>query len=283
MTVLGKILVFVNLIFSLLTAGLIVMVYSTRTNWASAFNKEKATVAIVRAQADAEFDANKKVLDAKEAQVQTVQREKQQLDQQLATARKDLNDAKVEVESYRSAQSTSSQASQAQADELKRRQDEVTRLTALVSEREQKIADIDRQMARLRDESVSYRIQYESAKARNADLLKQIQEKDQELTNLRLQFGPGRPTTPGQQRTPVPEDFKGTIRSIQGDLATITPGSDAGAAVGAELHVFRLAPRPEYLGRIVIQAVTPHEAVGRLEGASKGRVRVNDEVAARLR
>ena len=59
-------------------------------------------------------------------------------------------------------------------------------------------------------------------------------------------------------------------------------GSDAGASVGAQLQVFRLAPRPEYLGTLVIRAVTPHEAVGQLQGPKKSQVKVNDEVAARL-
>jgi hypothetical protein len=284
MTVLGKILVFVNLIFSLLTGGLIVMVYSTRTNWASAFNKEKATVAIVRAAADAELEANQKVLAAKQASLDQLQRDKNAVDALLTKERADLAAARTETTNLQQTIASGSTLSQAQADEMKRRKDEVDKLTELVSEREKKINEIDRQMAKLRDESVSFRIQYESAKARNAELLKQVEAKDLELAALRSQFGGGAPRPAGAQaRTALPEDFRGTIRSIQGDLATITPGSDAGAAVGAELHVFRLAPRPEYLGRLIIQAVTPHEAVGRLEGPAKGRVRVNDEVAARLR
>ena len=47
MTVLGKILVFVNLVFSLVTAGLIVMVFTTRTNWNDAFKKLTATNTVV--------------------------------------------------------------------------------------------------------------------------------------------------------------------------------------------------------------------------------------------
>jgi hypothetical protein len=167
---------------------------------------------------------------------------------------------------------------QAQADELKRRSDEVKKLTDLVSEREQKIHEIDQQMSKLRNEKVAFQIQYESANARNKELLNQIQAKDQEIAKLRT--GGGTATT--QAPTPLPENFRGTIKAIQGDLATITPGSDAGAAVGAQLQVFRLQPRPEYLGTLVIRAVTPHEAVGQLQGPKKNQVKVNDEVAARL-
>src|SRR5205085_2667341 len=54
MTVVGKILVFVNLIFSLLTAGLIIMVYTTRTNWHDANTKLQSAMQVTQAQATAE-------------------------------------------------------------------------------------------------------------------------------------------------------------------------------------------------------------------------------------
>jgi hypothetical protein len=279
MTALGKILVFVNLVFSLLTAGLIVMVYTTRTNWASAFAKQTATVGILRAQADAEFAAAEKTLKEKEAEFQRVTREKQEQTTLLTNAKNDLAAAQQQIAQLQTVSGSSDSVKQAQAEELKRRSDEVQKLTGLVTDREQKIHEIDQQMSKLRSERVAYQIQYESAKARNEELLKQIQAKDQELAQLR---SPGRGTATTQAVTPVPENFRGTIKAIQGDLATITPGSDAGAAVGSELQVFRLSPKPEYLGTLLIRAVTPHEAVGQLKGPQKTRVQVNDEVAARL-
>jgi len=280
MTTLGKILVFVNLVFSLLTAGLIVMVYTTRTNWAAASAKQAATIAVIRAEKDAEFEATSKVVATKEADVQRLTREKQEQTTLLTKAQNDLAAARQEVTQLTSVTSTGDAVKQAQADELKRRNDEVQKLTALVTEREQKIHEIDQQMSKLRNEKVEFQIKYESAKARNDELLKQIQAKDQEIAKLTT---PGsRATTTTQAPTPVPENFRGSIKQIQGDLATITPGSDAGAAVGAVLQVYRLQPRPEYLGTLVIRAVTPHEAVGQLQGPQKAKVKVNDEVAARL-
>src|SRR5437868_6840845 len=160
MTALGKILVFVNLVFSLLTAGLIVMVYTTRTNWASAFAKTTATVAILRAQADAEFAAATKAVADKEAEFQRVTREKQEQATLYAKAQSDLAAAQAAHEATKLSHGSSITVSQAQADELKRRKDEVDKLTALVTEREQKIHEIDQQMSKLRSEKVSFQIQY---------------------------------------------------------------------------------------------------------------------------
>ena len=44
MTVLGKTLVVVNLVFSVVVGALIVMVYATRTNWQIEYNKLKQRV-----------------------------------------------------------------------------------------------------------------------------------------------------------------------------------------------------------------------------------------------
>jgi hypothetical protein len=114
--------------------------------------------------------------------------------------------------------------------------------------------------------------------AHAAALLEQIRVKDRELAALREQLEAARGGSPA----PLPNNFRGTIKTVQDDLVTITPGADAGAAVGAILQVYRLKPRPEYLGTMVIRAVTPHESVGQLQGPKKSQVKSGDEVAARL-
>src|SRR5580704_4792069 len=51
MTALGKTLVFFNLLFSLVTGGLIVMVFVTRTNWKEGMDKALAEAKAARAEA----------------------------------------------------------------------------------------------------------------------------------------------------------------------------------------------------------------------------------------
>jgi RNA polymerase sigma factor (sigma-70 family) len=119
----------------------------------------------------------------------------------------------------------------------------------------------------------------DKVEAKDATLLEQIRVKDRELATLREQLGDTR-----RERKPakMPENFRGSIKAVQGDLATITPGSDAGASVGSVLQIYRLDPHPEYLGTLTIRAVTPHEAVGQLQGPKKDGVKAGDQVAARL-
>jgi hypothetical protein len=46
----------------------------------------------------------------------------------------------------------------------------------------------------------------------------------------------------------------------------ITIGSDDGLVAGHELFVYRVKPRPEYLGKLAIVAVDPDQAVGKVVG-----------------
>jgi hypothetical protein len=279
MTVLGKIFVFMNLVFSLVTAGLIVMVYTTRTNWNDAYKKVLATNTVVRAQADADVQAAKDETAAKEKQVQALNRNVQELQAQVKAETAKADGARAELNTLRQTQIGSQTNVQGLTEELSRRKTEVENLQRLLGERDKKISEIDHQMALLRDEAVRFRVQWEQARDRNNSLLQQVEALTREVAQLRAQLGGGATTTAGgQQVVPKPEDLRGTIQRVEGDLATITPGSDAGVAVDQELTVFRLHPRPEYLGRIRILSVSPHEAVGRLIGPKKAQIKKGDEI-----
>ena len=46
----------------------------------------------------------------------------------------------------------------------------------------------------------------------------------------------------------------------------MTIGSDDGLVVGHELYLFRISPRPEYLGKVSIVSVDPDQAVAKVVG-----------------
>jgi peptidoglycan hydrolase CwlO-like protein len=283
MTVLGKILVFVNLVFSLLTAGLIVMVYTTRTNWNYAYRDLSSKYTALGASSRAELDAATDLSANKEKQLQALLREKQALENAVKSEKDEAARALAELKTLTETVGKTGQNVQALVQELERRRDEVTNLQRLLGEKEKKISEIDAQMARLRDEAVQFRIQWEQARDRNEALRRENEGLVREAGELRRQLGgtatPAQSSPAGAGPTATaPADLRGTVQRVEGDLATITPGSDAGVAVGAELSVFRTQPRPEYLGTIKILAASPHEAVGRLQGPKRTQIRKGDEV-----
>jgi myosin heavy subunit len=282
MGVLGKILVFVNLVFSLLTAGLIIVVFSTRTNWKDANVKLTQNLEIVRAAAKAEVDAADDKVRQKDAQVQALEREKKLAEAAKAEMevklKKIADDAQAWERTHQGIQTNIDAVTQ----ELTRRKAEVESLQKLLAERDKKIADIDSQMARLRDEKVQAEIQYKAAKEKIASLMTQIEATIRENGQLKAQLGNIQTAPTLSAKTPPPDDVRGTIKRVQGDLVTLSIGSDAGVSVNNVLQVYRQYPQPEYLGTVTILAVTPTESVGRLGGPKRTQVRVNDEVAAQL-
>ncbi|HEY1381132.1 MAG TPA: hypothetical protein VGF55_30310 [Gemmataceae bacterium] len=286
MTVVGKILVFVNLVFSVITAGLIIMVYTTRINWKDAYGKQTAAIAVARADAQTAEAAQAEDLKRKDAEYQQLAAVRTRLEGQLKSLNDQLAKTKADYDALVKANTGGQQVTADQTKELERRKTEVDNLKKLVDERDRKITDIDRQMARLRDESVQYRIQWEQAKERNSILQGQIESMSREVAQLRSQLGggaaPGAAPAGAAAAAARAEDLRGTVVRVDGDLATITPGSDAGVTVGTELQVYHLTPRPEFLGKLTILNVTPTQAVGRLSGPRARQVKQGDEVAAHV-
>jgi hypothetical protein len=84
-----------------------------------------------------------------------------------------------------------------------------------------------------------------------------------------------------------PPPVMGEIKRVDptNRIFEITIGSDDGLVVGHELHLFRLSPRPEYLGKVKIQSVDPDQAVVKVVGNTyQGKkVREGDIVSSTIK
>jgi hypothetical protein len=81
---------------------------------------------------------------------------------------------------------------------------------------------------------------------------------------------------------PPAGNVEGKINRVDGNLATISIGSDAGLAKGHTLEVYRLGAKPTYLGRLRIIDVQPKQAVGQVLGKMKESLKVGDQVSSSL-
>jgi hypothetical protein len=85
---------------------------------------------------------------------------------------------------------------------------------------------------------------------------------------------------------PPPDDVRGRVTAVneRDGLVTINLGSDAGLSKGHTLFLYRLKPRPTYLGTLRIDDVKPNEAVGKpfISGAFGARIQKDDEVASKI-
>src|SRR4051812_38237305 len=188
MTVLGKILVFVNLVFSLLAAWLIVMVFSTRTNWNAAHTSLLKSYNALGASAQADVEMARKETKDKEGEVQAALRQVRDLQTQVANEKAETDRTRQQLAAVREAQGNGQGNVQALTTELQRRKDEVEREQKQRADLEKRLSEADLQLTRLRDERVRFEIQKNETVARNAEFQKEVEALKRENAQLRSSF-----------------------------------------------------------------------------------------------
>ena len=257
MTVLGKILVFVNLVFSLVTGALIIMVFVTRSHWEAGYNdlmkKYMAQQATIKTyQGDAQTWANEK--QQRDEQIKALAQSAKTSDENLTKEKADRTALSQKLETRIKEVEAALEANTA---EKLRRQQEVEFLKGVNEAKEKKLAEMEGDVKKLRDRTVNAEIQYKAALERNALLLDQVEKLDRDNQQIRASQvvgGTGRGTAVVAGKQPPPEDLKGSVLEVdvKSGLLTISLGSDSGLKVGNTLEVYRLEPKPEYLGTIRI-------------------------------
>ena len=91
MTILGKILVFVNLLFSLVTGALVIMVYVTQNNWVDGFEKLKKNYQVSEANSHMYAQEADEAKTNSDKEKRNRVREVQELQRQVATIQQALD------------------------------------------------------------------------------------------------------------------------------------------------------------------------------------------------
>lgn len=270
MTILGKMLVFLVLVLSLVWTWLTANAYVTRTNWRAdaAFYQGEAKKAADSANEmkkvlDAQRDAAKAEKVALEASVGALVAQRNASQQNLAGLDKNYT-AFMNTTSQISAKATEYQAN---VDKLQKQVDD---LNALVNARETRVDELTKELGRQKEIAEQMTLDANAQRARADGLQERLQSMaDQNRAGGRVPL-PGSPTV-----APLLDNFRGTIQTVEasgGDiLVTLTPGLDAGLQRGSQLTVSRLKPSPLYVGRIVIISANPKSAVGKFLPPSNGR------------
>jgi hypothetical protein len=307
MTIVGKILVFFNLVFSLVVGAFAVMDYTARTHWADGFAKLEKRVQVAEAsQAAYKAEADKLQKD-KLALYQTLREQagdKLPKDQQallrqepdktgmavaqaLKDALKTVGDQKTEIAGLRDqltkekSKSVGSEANtKALVSDVERRQRDVDAVKKSLKDEYAKTIQLTRDNNDLRDRAVAAEIQARSFKEMNTRLEGQLQEMARDVARLRT-------AAPGMARSrapanPLPDSVEGLVQRAEGNLVTISIGSDAGLLRGHTMEVFRLGQTPRYLGKVRIVEVTPTRAVGQAIGKMAAPMKVGDIVSSRI-
>ena len=277
MTIIGKILTFLIFFVSIVFLGFAITI--------NVLNKDPKTrqswVDVAREYRDKIVPALQKDLETKDKEIADLRSElanltrkmaeeqkkaKAQIDQAEDRAFRAQTERDTAVKNFEDKQSAVTIA----INELTQRRQEVLTLHEQIKQQNITIANQQAEMAKLTNE----KIQLEAKANTLQDRLNQLQRdylqlvKEREAERERGTAGIATPVAGGQDtiaRYPPPEDIQGRVLEVTPDgLVELSVGSDHGLMRGHTLEVFRLHPKPQYLGVVKIVEVTQHRSVGQL-------------------
>jgi len=303
MTVVGKILVFLNLVFSLVVGAFAVMDYTARTHWADHALKLKSQNDVLRASSEAARKENDRLIQEKadllarmtaegakvapevkglpdvaqivSALIQALQNRNNELlnlKNTLTTLREEKKKADDQVARLLTAEQTYKKV-------MENRQNDSGVSRQQLKDEQDKNFKLVQELNENRDRTVLAEIQSRTLKERNTQLEDALRKAQTDLAQAKT-LGARTPGVAGVN--PPPENIEGLVRRAEGNLVTISLGSDNGLARGQTMEVFRFGQSPKYVGRIRIVEVMQTQAIGTATGKLMAPIQAGDRVASRI-
>jgi hypothetical protein len=288
MTAVGKILVFVNLVFSLIVGAFVIMLYIARTHWVDEFNKARDRIQVQAASIDAfREEAQRGVAAADARTAEALARAKKAEDERdfQATLVKEKDGQVQQLKTRGTAGEALTTANQV---ESQRRQADTEKLRDTLNKEQNENARLVKETNTMRERAVAAEIQFKTAAERADRMEKELQRLAQDNARLKANLGGGAVARGGpNQKNPPAENVEGLIKAIDAasGLVTITIGTDAGVTKGNTMEVFRIGAVPsqsKYLGTIRIIEAGHNYAVGQPVGRMVGQPQPGDRVASRI-
>jgi hypothetical protein len=263
MTFVGKILVIVIMAFSLLFLGISTVVFTTSRNWMAATKAEQKKVDELKSKlkdAQTQSEAAKKGLeDAKGAfDVMT-----KQLNVQINTLKDENKQTLDQYTAVRSQLVTAQENAKSSLQEVAARRQQTAILRSQESAVEKQANEFKLHQADLTDRIRELERGLDTATKNNADLRERVAK----FSALLRQNGLSDDISQ-IKGLESPPPVMGEVKRVDSTnrRLEVTIGSDDGLVPGHELFIYRVKPRPEYLGKMAIVAVDPDQAVGKVVG-----------------
>lgn len=274
MTAVGKILVFMNLLFSVAVSAMIVIVFTTRSNWKAEYEKMRNVALVAEAAYKTEKIAHENDLKTRESQNDSSDKVAKALAADVDRLTKKLDETIGELGKERTENSkltTNTTSLSAQVVTLQGERDFLTK--EVQDARAAQLA----QQKELNDQkllAVTNRIEADSFIARARRLLERVEvlEKDNaQLTNRLAAAGISADRRNDSSiinppPVPAPRDVYGTVMAVgTTGLIVINIGSDSGLSAGNKLVIYRIDeqnPKGLYLGEMIVGRTEPKQAVG---------------------
>src|SRR5262245_26695612 len=287
----GKILVVLQLILSVLFMAFAGVLYSTQMKWRDEALKQKDLVTkVTKEREDARSDKDR-VTTEMTAKVNAADKKRAEVEGDNTTLKAEVARLKKELADATIAQTTSGEQAQIAGAEAQARNEESGNLRLLLTDM-QKARDEDfATRSKLEDQVRSLQLDFDTATKKNRELLARNSLYQQALEVAGISADPselaGR-ASPAPRVEGIVEEIKPARRQGASELVEISLGSDQGLKKGHEMTVYRTGlnkpgQRPKFLAKIVIVNTTPDKAVGEvIESTRNGVIQKGDNVTTKL-
>ena len=283
MTFLGKILIVVQLVLSVLFVGFAAAVYNYHVGWRSQaqsltdqLDQARSEVRNVQAELDKVRTDMQAQLKAETDRASTLEAANTDLQQQLALATRDLQNVRTERDTLLAEAAIAVDEAQHRLRETVEQRDVNQKLYARVDE----LIAFVRQ---LEDQVFTQDVAAKTLSDKHQQLLDELAEMTEQ--NRRARAGGGFEGGTGS----IPPAVDGEIVGIRPGVETtptivqINIGSDDGLAEGHQLYVYRTNGKTQYLGQIRLTLVTPDAAAGEVIDTTKnGIIETGDHVSTTI-
>jgi hypothetical protein len=281
MTFVGRILVLVITALALVFLGVSTVVFSTATNWKQETEVQRKKVADLQNKSrdlTAQLEAAKKDYAAAQA---TQKAALKQQEDRVAALDADMKQAQGEITQSRTALEVAQANAKLALDESKARKDETDKLREQKAAVEKQANDYKLRQTELNDKIRELSRMLETATNNANDLRDRVAR----FSTLLRRHGLSDDITT-VKGTDSPPTVHGEVSRVdaQNRSVEITIGSDDGLVPGHELFLYRVKPRPEFLGKIKIINVDPDQSVGKVITTIQGkRLKEGDIVSSTIR
>jgi len=283
MTSFGKILVFMNLLFSVVTGFLIIMVFDKRTDWKTKYDKTERRAEAAELAYKNERVAHENDLKQKDSASAGIFVERDSLKERLTAAQDEVAKAQEKVSEQQKINAGALVNSEKTEAELAQIKEERQKLVDKEQDMRDKLVAAQKDTDAQRSLAVNADIQAKSLLSKNTNLLRQLEELTVKLRDAE-QGGPqlagGKPDSVLYPPAKVaPPGVRGRVTQVGREgtlLAQINVGSDSGITAGNVLIVYR---GDLYVGDLTITNTEPKVAVGKFTPAKRSMaVQVDDAV-----
>jgi hypothetical protein len=302
MTIVGKILVFINLVFSLVVGFFVLQVHATSLRWEVESKKLKKELDIRSASENAYKVQNQLLLNDKAEFARKLQQQGVKETDSFAAVVSNLYDqvnqykADIEARDKRMTQISDSfrekdaeakrlkEVVKATQEEVKRRQDDYEKLRTTLFDLQKDLAAKVAAKNNAERSEAQARIERKNALDRASQLETENRKLAEDLIRITANNksqGATAAISPNGKNPPTTR-VEGKVTKVEDSLIMLNVGSDRGLKEGHTLEVFRLSSTPGgslYLGTLRIMKVDPYESVGQMMSKPANQVRVGDEVA----